>query len=160
VLQLDGGILTYFEQAGGRHFDGDCFVFDQRQTLKCTLSEAGASSAPGRAADPSSMAPTPENLQLDPQVPERWPAHTTPTTGPTWPIRMRCIALLRLAPGDTVLDVGCGTGLSFEPLLERIGTLRPAGRVRAKSRHARAGCRARAAAARAGLAHRAAMRKR
>lgn len=43
------------------------------------------------------------------------------TTGPTWPIRMRCIDLLRLDGGDTVLDVGCGIGLSFEPLLERVG---------------------------------------
>lgn len=33
VLQLDGGILKYFEQTGGRHFDGGCFVFDARETL-------------------------------------------------------------------------------------------------------------------------------
>lgn len=38
-----------------------------------------------------------------------------------WPIRMRCIELLRLNKGETVLDVGCGTGLNFEPLLEQIG---------------------------------------
>jgi demethylmenaquinone methyltransferase/2-methoxy-6-polyprenyl-1,4-benzoquinol methylase len=43
------------------------------------------------------------------------------TTGPTWPIRMRCIALLGLRGAETVLDVGCGTGLSFEPLLQRVG---------------------------------------
>jgi UPF0176 protein len=33
VLQLDGGILGYFEQVGGRHYDGRCFVFDSRVAL-------------------------------------------------------------------------------------------------------------------------------
>ena len=37
VLQLDGGILKYFEETGGEHFDGDCFVFDARETLSDTL---------------------------------------------------------------------------------------------------------------------------
>ncbi len=37
VLQLDGGILKYFEQTGGKHFVGDCFVFDERGTLNDTL---------------------------------------------------------------------------------------------------------------------------
>lgn len=37
VLQLDGGILRYFEQAGGKHFKGHCFVFDARETLNDTL---------------------------------------------------------------------------------------------------------------------------
>ena len=27
----------YFEEAGGAHFDGDCFVFDERGTLNDTL---------------------------------------------------------------------------------------------------------------------------
>jgi UPF0176 protein len=30
ILQLDGGILKYFEECGGAHYDGECFVFDQR----------------------------------------------------------------------------------------------------------------------------------
>jgi UPF0176 protein len=33
VLQLDGGILKYFEEAGSEHFEGDCFVFDERVAL-------------------------------------------------------------------------------------------------------------------------------
>jgi UPF0176 protein len=33
VLQLDGGILGYFEHVGGRHYDGRCFVFDSRVAL-------------------------------------------------------------------------------------------------------------------------------
>ena len=33
VLQLDGGILAYFEQVGGAHYDGGCFVFDERVSL-------------------------------------------------------------------------------------------------------------------------------
>lgn len=66
------------------------------------------------------MAPTPDNLRSIQKV-RRTAAAYDATTGPTWPIRMRCIELLRLCKGDTVLDVGCGTGLSFEPLLERVG---------------------------------------
>ncbi len=33
VYQLDGGILAYFEQCGGEHFDGECFVFDERRAV-------------------------------------------------------------------------------------------------------------------------------
>ncbi len=33
VWQLDGGILRYFEDTGGAHFRGNCFVFDEREAL-------------------------------------------------------------------------------------------------------------------------------
>jgi UPF0176 protein len=33
VWQLDGGILKYFEETGGAHFRGNCFVFDEREAL-------------------------------------------------------------------------------------------------------------------------------
>ena len=40
VLQLDGGILKYFEETGGAHFEGGCFVFDERETLNASLEPA------------------------------------------------------------------------------------------------------------------------
>jgi UPF0176 protein len=33
VVQLDGGILRYFETVGGAHYRGTCYVFDRRRTL-------------------------------------------------------------------------------------------------------------------------------
>ena len=33
LLQLDGGILGYFEAVGGAGYDGRCFVFDERVAL-------------------------------------------------------------------------------------------------------------------------------
>ncbi len=42
VYQLDGGILKYFEEVGGEHYDGECFVFDHRVGLDPALRESGS----------------------------------------------------------------------------------------------------------------------
>lgn len=39
IYQLDGGILKYFEECGGDHYVGDCFVFDKRVALDPELKE-------------------------------------------------------------------------------------------------------------------------
>lgn len=39
IYQLDGGILKYFEDCGGDHYDGECFVFDQRVGVDPNLGE-------------------------------------------------------------------------------------------------------------------------
>ena len=56
IYQLDGGILKYFEECGGEHYDGECFVFDQRVGVDPGLRESGyavcfACQAPLDAAD-------------------------------------------------------------------------------------------------------------
>jgi len=61
--------------------------------------------------------------------------------------RMAGIDLLGLRPGDRVLDLACGTGLSFEPLQQRVG---PRGEVVAVDASAQMLDRARSRAARDG----------
>ena len=39
VFQLDGGILKYFEDCGGDHYRGECFVFDKRVGVDPGLAE-------------------------------------------------------------------------------------------------------------------------
>ena len=41
VYQLDGGILKYFEDCGGDHYNGECFVFDKRVAVDAALIETG-----------------------------------------------------------------------------------------------------------------------
>jgi UPF0176 protein len=52
AYQLDGGILDYFEQVGGAHYNGGCFVFDEREALDPAL-------APQREARVQAMLPAP-----------------------------------------------------------------------------------------------------
>ena len=52
VLQLEGGILKYFEDVGGAHYHGDCFVFDGRGTLAPDLSATGSDTSARALEDP------------------------------------------------------------------------------------------------------------
>ncbi len=47
VYQLQGGILGYFEKVGGDHWQGECFVFDERVALDPNLAPT-VHSYPGR----------------------------------------------------------------------------------------------------------------
>ena len=42
VYQIEGGILNYFERTGGAHWEGDCFVFDDRVEVDKSLAPTGA----------------------------------------------------------------------------------------------------------------------
>ena len=39
VRQLEGGVLDYFKETGGKYWNGDCFVFDERVALDTDLNE-------------------------------------------------------------------------------------------------------------------------
>jgi demethylmenaquinone methyltransferase/2-methoxy-6-polyprenyl-1,4-benzoquinol methylase len=55
---------------------------------------------------------------MDPR--ERAPVYDADTRV-AQPERLRAVDRLELGPGDTVVDVGCGTGLCFAPIIDRIG---------------------------------------
>ncbi|THT98435.1 sulfurtransferase [Lampropedia puyangensis] len=62
VLQLDGGILKYFEQEGGAHYSGECFVFDGREALAPDLS-ARSNERSARACDDGQLVQKKHRLQ-------------------------------------------------------------------------------------------------
>ena len=58
VYQLEGGILKYFEEVGNDHYDGGCFVFDERRAVGADLSATGLRPE-GTFASTPEAAPTP-----------------------------------------------------------------------------------------------------
>ncbi|MFT4190292.1 MAG: sulfurtransferase [Comamonas sp.] len=59
VYQLEGGILKYFEETDGRHYAGDCFVFDGREALGHDLSARQDAAAPAQATSQRHETDTP-----------------------------------------------------------------------------------------------------
>ena len=41
IYQLHGGIIKYLEECGGAHYQGECFVFDERIAVDATLKVTG-----------------------------------------------------------------------------------------------------------------------
>jgi len=64
VFQLDGGILKYFEECGGAHYEGECFVFDKRVGLEPSLQESE------QAVCFACLTPLSEAEQADPKFAE------------------------------------------------------------------------------------------
>jgi UPF0176 protein len=52
VYQLEGGILKYLEETDARHWDGECFVFDERVGLNEHLQPTAARTPQGAEAAP------------------------------------------------------------------------------------------------------------
>ena len=43
VYQIEGGILNYFKECGNTpHYQGECFIFDKRNSLDINLKETGS----------------------------------------------------------------------------------------------------------------------
>jgi UPF0176 protein len=61
VWQLEGGILRYFEEVGGDHYQGECFVFDRRVGVDPALQETDS------VVCPVCLAPLTPAEQSDPR---------------------------------------------------------------------------------------------
>lgn len=55
VYQLEGGIIDYFIQVGGAHYEGECFVFDERVALTHDLKTSAHTTLCCRCHDTASI---------------------------------------------------------------------------------------------------------
>lgn len=125
IYQLDGGILKYFEECGGDHYEGECFVFDQRVGVDPGLHETESTQCfkcltPLTAADqedpryvPSKSCPycfmTSEE-QMAENIARRHDAirkATTPLPGSIAYDNYRPVSVPTDCDGQTVLDFLC-----------------------------------------------------
>ncbi len=86
VYQLEGGILKYFEECGSAHYQGECFVFDQRVGVDPALGETDS------VVCHACQTPLSSEEQQDPRYepPHTCPyCHKTPTEKRAATIRIR-----------------------------------------------------------------------
>ena len=122
VYQLDGGILKYFEEVGGAHWDGECFVFDQRVAVDPQLRETGTTQCyicqavvtadqqrlpeyvPGRSCPACYRSPAQLQQQLLAQRAEQIAIATNPLPGSPADLNRRPLNVPQRCAGMTLLD--------------------------------------------------------
>ena len=156
VYQLDGGILKYFEEVGGAHYHGECFVFDQRvavdpalqetPTTQCYVCQAVVTSAqqqpPQYVAGKSCPACFRNDAQQRADIivlrQQQIQAVTTPLPGSTPWLNRRPLNVPQRCAGMTLLDFVSGLHPQIAPSewLQRIesGAIEPAESSRRRRR--------------------------
>lgn len=129
VYQLDGGILKYFEECGGNHWTGECFVFDKRVALDPQLRET-----PTKECFKCRAALTVQDQESPHYIPGESCPHCfeDPATKMHKTIQRRQRTLAKLCdplPGSTPYDnrrpVSVPERLDRLPLLDVLDTLHP-----------------------------------
>jgi predicted sulfurtransferase len=126
IHQLDGGILKCFEECGGAHYDGECFVFDQRVGVDPALRETDSSQCfhclspltadeqndsryvPGKSCPYCFQSPAEEMAARIVQRESTIQKATTPLPGSTPCDNFRPIVIPPEADGKPLLEALCG----------------------------------------------------